>query len=113
MTTSTRCGSFSVRCIFRWEPRLEQERKFLYEERITLWQAEDIDAAVELAEREARQYAEENEVEYLEYWQAYDLLGKVDANAVEVFSLLRESDLEPAEYLDVFFDTGLERQRRV
>lgn len=103
--------SFSVRCIFRWEPSPEQERKFLYEERITLWQAEDIDAAVELAEREARRYAEENEVEYLEYWQVYALFEEVGANALEVFSLLRESDLEPAEYLDAFFDTGLERQR--
>jgi len=28
----------------------------------------------------------------------------------EVFSLLRESDLEPDAYLDAFFDTGTERQ---
>lgn len=105
-------ASFSVRCIFRWEPKPGRQRKHLYEERITLWQAEDIDAASELAEREARLYARENDVEYLAYWQAYDLLSEIEANGVEFFSLLRESDLEPAEYLDAFFDTGLERQGR-
>jgi hypothetical protein len=103
-------ASFSVRGIFRWGPRPEQQRKHLYEERITLWQAEDIDAAGELAEQEARLYARENDVEYLEYWQAYASFSEIDANGVEVFSLLRESDLEPAEYLDAFFDTGFERQ---
>lgn len=29
-------ASFSVRCIFRWDPRRDQVRKHLYEERITL-----------------------------------------------------------------------------
>ena len=102
--------SFTVRCIFRWEPKPGRQAQHLYEERITLWQAEDIDAAIQLAEQEAHSYAEENGVEYLEYWQAYDLLSEIDANGVEVFSLLRESDLEPSEYLDAFFDTGFERQ---
>lgn len=102
--------SFSVRCLFRWEPKPGRKAQHLYEERITLWQAEDIDAAIQLAEEEARTYAEENGVEYLEYWQAYTLFSEVEAHGVEVFSLLRESDLEPEEYLDAFFDTGLERQ---
>lgn len=105
-------ASFSVRCIFRWEQKPEQQRQLLYEERITLWRARDLDAAAEMAEQEARQYADDNEVEYLEHWQAYQLFEEVDAQGVEVFSLLRESDLEPEMYLDAFFDTGLERQRR-
>lgn len=103
-------ASFSVRCIFRWGSRPEQRREYLYEERITLWRTEDIDAAIELAGREARRYAQDNAVEYLEYWQAYALSSEVGADGVEVFSLLRESDLEPEEYLDAFFDTGFERQ---
>jgi hypothetical protein len=28
----------------------------------------------------------------------------------EIFSLLRDSELEPDEYLDAFFDTGTERE---
>lgn len=103
-------ASYSVRCIFLWEKRPGQRAEHLYEERITLWQAESIDSAVRLAEEEARVYAQENGVEFLEYWQAFALSETVEANGVEVFSLLRESDLEPAAYLDTFFDTGAERQ---
>jgi hypothetical protein len=103
-------ASFSVRCVFRWASRPEQRRQHLYEERITLWQAQGIDAAGELAEREARSYAEENDGEYLGFWQAYALFSDVGATGIEVFSLLRESDLEPAEYLNAFFDTGSEHE---
>jgi len=31
----------------------------------------------------------------------------------EVFSLLRNSDLQPDEYLNAFFDTGSERQGHI
>lgn len=104
-------ASFSVRCIFRWEPRPDQVRAHLYEERITLWRANDIDEAIALAEVEAQSYAAESEVEYLEYCQAYALFEDVEASAVEVFSLLRDSDLEPSQYLNTFFDTGTEHER--
>ena len=61
--------SYSVRCIFRWGPRQDQKAKHLYEERITLWQAESIDHAIELAEQEAEVYASED-MEFLGYSQA-------------------------------------------
>jgi hypothetical protein len=32
-------------------------------------------------------------------------------DGAEVFSLMRDSQLAPAEYLDAFFDTGSERQQ--
>ncbi len=105
--------SFSVRCIFRWEPRPGQARTHLYEERITLWRANDIDEAIALAEVEAQSYAKDTDVEYLEYCQAYALFEDIEASDVEVFSLLRDSDLEPTQYLDTFFDTGKEHQRTV
>ena len=105
--------SFSVRCIFRWEPTPGQQAPFLYEERITLWQADTAEQAAELAEREAEGYAQDHGAEYLEYWQSYVLADPVDAHGIEVFSLLRESPLPPDEYLDTFFDTGAERQQDV
>src|SRR5882762_8972194 len=104
--------SFSVRCIFRWEPRADQRRKHLYEERITLWVASDIDEAIALAEEEARTYASGGD-EYLGYCQAYALFESIEKSGVEVFSLLRESDLDPKEYVDAFFDTGEEHERTV
>lgn len=102
---------FSVRCIFRWQSRPDQVRKHIYEERITLWKANDIDEAIALAEREAQTYASDSGEEYLEFSQAYALVEEPETNGIEVFSLLRESDLEPSQYLDAFFATGSERER--
>ena len=104
--------SFSVRCIFRWEPRHDQRHKHLYEERITLWMASNIDDAIALAEEEARAYASAGD-EYLEFCQAYSLPDAIDQTGVEVFSLLRESDLDREQYLAAFFGTGQERESAV
>ena len=49
--------SYSVRCILLWCRRPEQKLAHLYEERTTLWNAEGIDQALELAEAEAEAYA--------------------------------------------------------
>lgn len=102
-------ASFSVRCLFRWESRPDQKAAHLYEERITLWQASSINEAIELAEQEAEEYASDG-MEFLGYSQAFALFEPVPANAIEVFSLLRESDLEPEQYIDAFFDTGTEHE---
>jgi hypothetical protein len=102
--------SFSVRSIFLWDQRDDQRLRFLYEERITLWRAETIDAAIELAEIDARSYVE-GSGEYLGFSQAFALFEPVTTSGVEVFSLLRESDLSPRDYLNEFFDTGHERER--
>jgi hypothetical protein len=83
----------------------------LYEERITLWRASDIDEAILASEGEAETYASDTDVKYLEFCQAYALVEEVGVNGIEVFSLLRESDLEPTQYLDAFFVTGGEHER--
>ncbi len=100
--------SFSVRCIFRWDTRPDQKAKYLYEERITLWQASSLEQALNLAEKEASTYGS-GDMEYLGFLQAFALFDLIPASSIEVFSLLRESDLEPKQYLDAFFDTGHER----
>ena len=86
-----------------------------YEERITLWRATSFEEAVERAEAEALEYAdlgEDEGHEYLGYAQAYHLF--VDpADGSEVFSLIRDSDLDPEDYVDRFFDSGSERQRQL
>jgi len=101
--------SFSVRCIFRWEPHQGQKANYLYEERITLWRAKNIEDAIEKAEKEADEYASEN-MEFLGYSQAYALFESVPIDGIEIFSLLRESNLAPKEYVDAFFDTGREHE---
>jgi len=100
--------SFSVRCLFLWANRASDRPAKLYEERITLWQAANIDEAIQLAESEAADYASDGD-KYLGLAQAYALYDEVQSQGVEVFSLLRESDLGPDAYLRLFFNTGTER----
>lgn len=101
-------GWYSVRCIFRakWADA--------FEERITMWQAESFEGAIESAETEAREYAETCELEYTGTAQAYrpDLEEGL-ANGVEIFSLFRDSDLASDGYVNRFFDTGREHQADV
>ena len=87
-------------------------KKHLYEERITIWVADDIDEAIKLAEQEAESYADSIDAEYLGLAQGFSLFEKIESSGTEVYSLLRESNLEPEKYLDRFFDTGDEHQRK-
>src|ERR1035437_6944309 len=103
--------TYSVRSILLWRPRADQTRKHIYEERITLWNAPTLEQAVDLAEREADEYAGDDakRLGLLQgFWMYEDF--KVHQQGTEVFSLLRESDLAPKAYLKAFFDTGLERE---
>ena len=96
---------YGVRCLFWWVDREDQP----FEERVTLWQAASSDRGVELAEHEAREYAQNIGAEYLEFFQVCDLreTGNVRDGMV-AFSLLRDSDLPPDDYITAFFDTGRE-----
>ncbi len=100
-------GWYSVRCVLRTEADSR-----LFEERITIWQAKTADHAVERAEVEVREYARPLGMRYLGLAQAYELPDD-PGDGVEVFSLMRESDLSDNAYLDAFFDTGKERQRSI
>jgi len=104
---SVRPQWYTVRCVFQ----SDSDDGFAYEERVTLWQAESFDQAISLAEAEASEYAAHVRVKHVGLAQAY-LLGDPDppTSGAEVFSLVRDSDLAPKEYLDRFFDTGRERQ---
>ena len=82
-----------------------------YEERITLWQAADLDDALARAAAEAAEYAEFAGVTYLsDFAQSYPLADSPPRDGVEVFSLTRSSQLPPQPYVEQFFDTGRERQ---
>lgn len=114
METAPSSGWFAVRCLFRcgWPPPVNAEADHRYEERITLWNAHDIDEAIAMAEAEAEAHAaviDDAPSEYLGLAQAYALYDTPDHGA-EVFSLIRSSALGPGNYLDTFFDTGREHQ---
>ena len=96
---------YGVRCVFHWKVW----ERAPYEERLTIWRAESMDEAIRLAYEEAQEYASENEVICLDFGQAYLIgSGEDPGHGGEVFSLLRDSELEPDDYLRSFFETGTE-----
>lgn len=103
--------TFSVRSVLRWSRRADQRKKYLYEERITLWTARSLNEAIDLAEREAEEYAG-SDAKRLGLLQGFWMFDecRLRKQGVEVFSLLRESDLPPKAYLRGFFATGCERE---
>ena len=105
-------STFSVRCVIRWKKRHEQKLEHLYEERITVWNASSCEEAIDLAEIEVKAYAEEEGFEALDLFQAFSTFEDfaLPRQGMEVFSLLRESNLEANEYLNAFFDTETEHQ---
>ena len=101
-------GWFGVRCVFEHE---SDDAEHSYEERVTLWQAGSFDEAIALAEAEATEYAGMlGRTRHLGLAQAY-VLADEPGQGAEVFSLIRDSELAPGEYLDAFFDTGTEYQQ--
>lgn len=105
-------NSYGVRCVFELPTEAKVTGTCLYEERITVWRANDVDEAIDMAEAEASSYCRENEgFHFTGLSQAFWMFTPVDINGVEVFSLLRESDLEQDEYIDQYFSTGGERQQ--
>jgi hypothetical protein len=86
-------------------------KNHLYEERITIWKVESFDQAIELAEKEAEEYANDNDCEYIDLAQAYHLYEKTIGNGSEICSLMREHNYTPKKYLDRYFDTSHERQQ--
>jgi len=103
---------YGIRCLFDWGKSREpgRENNSVYEERIIVVEANTFEEAIQCAESEAAEYANDNGVKYMEYALGYFMGTDRIANQTEVFSLLRESELEPEAYIDRFFDTGHERQ---
>jgi hypothetical protein len=103
-------GWYSVRSVFRWA----RAKGTPYEERMTLWRACSLDDALARSEVEAERYAAEAGVTYLGFAQAF-FMGDVavPGDGTEVFSLLRDSSLDPDDYLSAFFDTGGEHAHQV
>lgn len=99
---------YCVRCVFAFEG----PGPIRYEERITLWHAETFDDAIAAAEAEAADYAELLDGEYVGLAQAFHLAveDRAVGNGDEVFSLMRESTMDPEEYITRYFATGTELQ---
>lgn len=76
---------------------------------MTLWKAPTFEAAEQRAEAASAEYVSVVGGELLEFAQVYRL-AEFPADGAEVFSLMRDSDLDADQYLSTFFDTGSERE---
>jgi hypothetical protein len=103
---------YAVRSLFRTGDRVDLgEGAGSYEERITVWRARSPEEALERAAAEAGEYADFAGTTYLAgFGQAYHLADAPPRDGVEVFSLVRDSDLAPEPYVGRFFATGRERE---
>ena len=98
---------YGVRMVFDLGPSCESEPTHRYEARGTMGWARTLADAIVWAEREADDYCRILEVTSLGLCQAFEASTEGE---IEAFSLVRESSLDPEDYLDTFFDTGAEYQ---
>lgn len=86
-----------------------------FEERVLIVRAADFDSAIERAEQISRDDYENESTIYTKYaiaFHVFDENGDALGEGVEVFSLVRHSDLPVKDYLDQFHDTGNECARK-
>jgi hypothetical protein len=76
----------------------------MYEERVILVRAENLDHAIEKAETEAKQHCSYLEAcEYVGYVHAFEIDAEQISEGVEVFSSMTRSDMDLTEYLDQYY----------
>ena len=104
---------YGIKCVFRHaDMKTELAGASLFEERIVLVTADNEDEAIAAAEVDARSYAEDTGCEYLEFASCFHSFDEKIVHLSEVYSIMRESTLDPSEYLNHFYDTGKERDRK-
>lgn len=102
---------FAVRSVFEWRDTADDGRH-IYEERITLWRADDFDQAFALAEHEAADYVAattgQGPVAILRGPLCYRLdLGQEPGHGAVVFKGIRFSEVKSEEFMAQVFNPGI------
>jgi hypothetical protein len=100
---------YAVRCLLgqAGTELVDSEAGWLYEERVTLWEAAGEEAAVQLAVADATRYGIDMDVSYLGFAQAYRVEGEPRSGS-EIMAMMRASELAPDDYVRRFLATGAE-----
>ncbi len=93
---------FTVKCLFSHPSRVDDAVRFLYEERTTLWRTSSFKKAIELAEVEAAAYATEANCLFVRATDSYQLFDETIGQGSEIYSIMRDSGMEPEVYADTF-----------
>ena len=104
---------FSARCIFHTEMIEVGKPVSIFEERIIFIKCREFVEAFDKAEIAAQKYAEQNKSEnsktlFLACIGVFIVQDPIQ-DGVEVFSMLRESNLSGDDYLKIYHRTGAER----
>ena len=97
---------FAARCLFQHLDLSRQEGMPCYEERVVLLRAIDLEGAVRRAECEARRYASDPSIEFLEFTSVYPLFGATPGDRVVVFSAFRALPIDAEELVDRYYEEG-------
>lgn len=103
---------YSVKCIFEHDGLAKGAEETVYEERVVILRAADFDDAIEQGEAEARDYAEsigDGSICYVGFISAYRTGERRVANRMEVYSLMRQTNLSREEFVTHYYDDGNER----
>jgi hypothetical protein len=104
---------YSAKCVFRTEFDDEGRPALAFEERIVFVKCREFDEAFDKAEKEARKYADENQslklkTTFLACVGVFIVQDPIE-EGVQVFSMLRESNMPSDDYLRLHYQTGVER----
>jgi hypothetical protein len=103
---------YGAKAIFMHSDLAKNRDSIVYEERVVLLRAQNLDHAVATAERTAAQYVKGltgcKYIGFVDVFRMYE--GRI-GHGKEIYSLMRESRLKPAKYLDRFYDSGSERSQ--
>jgi Domain of unknown function (DUF4288) len=103
---------YTAKTIYKHHRVEDDTPKTVFEERIILLQAADFGDAIAKAEAETAEYCgTDGEIVYLGFVDVFHLFDKTVGHGIEVYSLMRESDLSDKDYLDHFYDDGKERRQ--
>jgi len=90
-----------------------KSKKKVYEERVVVFRARDENEAMALAEEEARKYvANLKSTRYLGYVMLYITMENVIRSGTEVYSLMRQTDLNPRAFQARYHDAKSECAKR-
>jgi hypothetical protein len=100
---------YSVKCIFRHEDLSQNKDDVVYEERIIVLNACNLDEAIALGEAEAKAYASgDGTIRFTGFVSAFHIYVPELAEGAEVYSLMRRSTLDIDAFLDHYYDDGTE-----
>lgn len=100
---------YAVRCLFSHPTRTKDGDGTLYEERITLWKCDAWQEAYLKAEKEAKEYAEEENCIFIKATDSFHLFDRELKEGTESWSTMRGSFLDSETYENTFCSTSRDR----